>query len=96
MFLMHTAVHDEKAPTHDILIDVIKNYPAEEQYDKYFEALRKENEDQSIIEQRSGFKVDNLASMCMSIFDSLNDKGRREAIKRLNELAQLDQYKKEG
>jgi pyruvate,water dikinase len=66
-----------------------------EKYDKYFEALRKENEDQGIIEQRSGFKVDNLASMCMSIFDSLNDKGRREAIKRLNELAQLDQYKKE-
>lgn len=94
LFFYFGEVSDESDFMHDILIDVILNYPPEEQYDKYREALDVdiERRQQLISVVAEG---DSMAVELLGIFDTLNSKGRKEAMKRVEELAQLDQYKKE-
>ena len=92
-----SALHDESSPFHEIVEHAVKSFPAERQADEIFNAIeqRGRSEQYNDIEQRNSIKPDKLSSVCMSIFNSLNDKGKQEAVKRINELAQLDQYKKE-
>lgn len=82
-------LYDENDINYTLVTDTVRNYPKEDQLIVISDAINSE------IEQRSMEKTDSLSSLCMSIFNSLNDDGKNEAIKRINELAQLSQYKKE-
>ena len=85
-----SALYDKRSPFHDVLEHAIKTLPVEEQGEEIFKVI----EQRDTTEQRSKDETDSLSSLCMSIFDSLNEQGKKEAVKRIQELAQLEQYKK--
>lgn len=90
-FIYLPALYDETSPLHDSLEHIVKTFPRQEQLEQIFKVI----EQRGKAEQRSKADTDSLSSLCMSIFNSLNDDGKNEAIKRIDELAQLDKYKKE-
>lgn len=89
LFLYFVEVSDETHPDHELAVNIITNYPPDEQYKRFNDELKR------VYEQRNSVTPDELSSLCLSVFNSLNTKGKEEAIKRIQELAQLDQYKKE-
>lgn len=89
LFLYFVEVSDENHPDHELAVNIITNYPPDEQYKRFNDELKR------VYEQRNSVTPDELSSLCLSVFNSLNTKGKEEAIKRIQELAQLDQYKKE-
>ena len=86
-------LNDKGGQYHDAIVHAIKTYAPEDQYQELVFDIDYEIE-QRRIGMYTGSAVSPEEAEVIDLFGKLNTNGKREAVKRIEELTQLAQYRK--